>query len=144
MFDDRVGNIETRRYSLPQHWTIQNKEDGTASYYLNTVTGEIRSTFPFEDVSASSLYDCESDEDSFTSTIDGSSSVFDVSYINNSEDTKVREKKSYNICIYDFFSKKNKKKIVVSKITFFIYHVKSRYYCMATNGYTGNQGNMSS
>ncbi|GAA5795389.1 hypothetical protein HPULCUR_000745 [Helicostylum pulchrum] len=85
LFDDRVGGIEAKRYSLPAHWTIENKEDGTASYYLNTLTGEMRSTFPFED--ATCFYECESDEDSFTSTIE-SNSVLDVNYLPNTEDAK--------------------------------------------------------
>lgn len=70
LFDDRVGGVDQRRNSIPTHWTMQTKEDGSAEYYVNTVTGEMRSTMPFDD--ATSFYDCESDEDSITSTIDSS------------------------------------------------------------------------
>lgn len=92
LFDDRVGGHSThdRRTSLPPNWSIQDKEDGTASYYFNTLTGEMRSTYPYDDT----FYDVESDEDSITSTIDSnprSESVIDGSYMASNESVNVSD-----------------------------------------------------
>lgn len=92
LFDDRVGGHSThdRRTSLPPNWSIQDKEDGTASYYFNTLTGEMRSTYPYDDT----FYDVESDEDSITSTIDSnprSESVIEGSYMASSESVNVSD-----------------------------------------------------
>ncbi|KAK4511254.1 uncharacterized protein ATC70_012469 [Mucor velutinosus] len=91
LFDDRVGsngNESSRRTSLPPNWSIQNREDGSASYYFNTLTGEMRSTYPYDDTA--SYYDGESDEDSATSTIDSNSrsdSVLEVNFMPTSEES---------------------------------------------------------
>ncbi|KAL7321682.1 hypothetical protein PS15m_001427 [Mucor circinelloides] len=95
LFDDRVGssgNEASKRISLPPNWSIQNREDGSASYYFNTLTGEMRSTYPYDD--AASYYDGESDEDSATSTIDSNSrsdSVLEVNFMPTSEESIVSD-----------------------------------------------------
>ena len=70
LFDDRVGGpaIADKRMSLPPNWTMQEKQDGSASYYLNNVTGEMRSSYPYD---SDVYYNYHSeDEDSATSTVD--------------------------------------------------------------------------
>lgn len=96
LFDDRVGGVESRRASLPAHWSLQTKEDGTANYYINTLTGEMRSTMPLDD--ATSFYDAESDEDSITSTID--SSVLEPNYSEESNAKVIKRTISRRL---DFF-----------------------------------------
>ncbi|KAI8645286.1 ras guanine nucleotide exchange factor domain-containing protein [Parasitella parasitica] len=95
LFDDRVGssgNEGSKRTSLPPNWSIQNREDGSASYYFNTITGEMRSTYPYDD--SGSFYEGESDEDSATSSIDSTSrsdSALEVSYLPTSEESIVSD-----------------------------------------------------
>lgn len=75
-----------KRTSLPPNWSIQNREDGSASYYFNTLTGEMRSTYPYDD--STSIFEGESDEDSASSTIDSNSrteSVLDVNFLPSDE-----------------------------------------------------------
>ncbi|KAI8890855.1 SH3-domain-containing protein, partial [Backusella circina FSU 941] len=42
----KSNGIDSKRASLPSNWTLQTKSDGTPGYYYNSVTGEIRSTYP--------------------------------------------------------------------------------------------------
>jgi hypothetical protein len=69
LFDDRIEgqSSPTKIHSLPVNWSIQTKEDGSASYYFNTITGEMRSTYPYDNAG---FYDGDSDGDSATSTIE--------------------------------------------------------------------------
>ncbi|RCI05161.1 hypothetical protein CU098_001361, partial [Rhizopus stolonifer] len=69
LFDDSVGENYSLENALPSHWIIQTRQDGRASYFLNTLTGEMRSTWPSES-SASYFYDASDDEDSGSSTIE--------------------------------------------------------------------------
>jgi hypothetical protein len=72
----------TKRTSLPPNWSIQIRKDGSASYYFNTLTGEMRSTYPYDD--CNSYYNGESDEDSTSSASDSNNSRSD-SDVNTSD-----------------------------------------------------------
>ncbi|KAL9553698.1 hypothetical protein MBANPS3_003175 [Mucor bainieri] len=102
LFDDKVGSsgnnnnnnddTSNKRTSLPPNWSIQDRDDGSSSYYYNTLTGEMRSTYPYDD--AASFYEGESDEDSATSTIDSNSrsdSVLEVNFMPTSEESIVSD-----------------------------------------------------
>lgn len=65
LFDDKISENRT---SLPPNWAVHQGQGGSTSYYLNTITGEMQSTYPYED--NNDFYDNYSDEDSTTSTID--------------------------------------------------------------------------
>ncbi|KAI8967027.1 ras guanine nucleotide exchange factor domain-containing protein [Mycotypha africana] len=51
--------LEDKRPSLPINWVMQQGEDGSVCYYINTKTGEMRSSFPYDDASMS-VYDGQS------------------------------------------------------------------------------------
>jgi hypothetical protein len=114
LFDDSVGVTTTpnqqRTNSLPPNWSIQNNKDGAASYYFNTITGEMRSTYPYdnfdqqqngsissdEDESVSSTIDSNSREsvvlDGQTSTFSSSETSSDLQISNGNDGGKVRKK----------------------------------------------------
>jgi hypothetical protein len=94
-FDDKIPDVN-KRASLPANWSIQNREDGSASYYFNTLTGEMRSTYPYDD--STSFYEGESDEESTTSTADSNSrteSVLDLPS-DDKEQQQGKVKTNYN------------------------------------------------
>jgi hypothetical protein len=96
-----------RTNSLPPNWIIHSNQDGSASYYYNTVTGETRTTYPYD----ARYYENDSDQDSTTSTIDSNPKL--EAHINSQNDGNVIVNDNDEALVQQLLD--SKKKVVSSK-----------------------------